>query len=342
MTRLIVTISAAVILAAGTFQAQTTTHQTQQTILREPSTPQQISRAKSYPPLVDHHQHLFSPAMAEFQKIKPITAADVIALLDAAGIRRGVLLSTAYAYSRPGREPANEYEKVREENDWVAAQAEQFPDRLVAFCSVNPLKEYALAEIERCSKRASTSRGIKMHFGNSDVQLENPEHIAKLKAVFRAANDHRMALVIHMRASISKNRPYGAEQARAFLTELMPLATRIVVQVAHLGSAGPGYNDPPADAFMQVLVDAIKQHDKRTRNLWFDLTTNAHPGNPPERARFVAQRIREIGVKHILYGTDAALGDNLVPKDSWAEVCRLDLTDKEIKQIAKNVAPYLK
>src|SRR5215203_4355727 len=174
------------------------------------------------PLAADHHQHVFSPPMAEFQKIKPITAADVIADLDAAGIGKAVLLSTAYSYGRPGREPQNEYEKVKEENDWVGAQAALFPKRLIAFCGFNPLKDYALGEIERCSKIPSLKRGIKLHFGNSAVQMENPEHIEKLKAVFRAANAHRMSVVIHMRASISKNFDYGAVQANAFLEHLLP------------------------------------------------------------------------------------------------------------------------
>ena len=300
------------------------------------------SRAERYPPVVDHHQHLFSPAIAEFQKITPISAADVIKLLDAAGIKRGVLLSYAYSYSKPGHEPQNKYERVKEENDWVGAQAALFPARLVAFCGINPLKDYALQEIERCSKIPSLSRGIKMHFGNSDVQLEKPEHIEKLKAVFRAANAHRMAIVIHMRASISLDRPYGAEQARAFLEQLMPLATDITVQVAHLAGSGPGYNDPKADAVLEVLAAAMERHDPRTRNLWFDLTSLAHPSNPPERSALLVTRIRQIGVKRILYGTDAALGNNLRPRESWAEVCKLGLTDKEIKTIARNVAPYLR
>src|SRR5215212_1052620 len=124
-------------------------------------------------PYADHHQHLFSPSMAEFQKISPITAKDVISLLDAAEIKKGVILSSAYAYGRPGREPQNEYEKVKEENDWIAAQAAQYPKRLIAFCGFNPLKDYALAELERCSKIPSLKRGIKLHFGNSAVQMEN-------------------------------------------------------------------------------------------------------------------------------------------------------------------------
>jgi uncharacterized protein len=299
------------------------------------------ARAAKYPPSGDHHQHLFSPAMAVFQKITPIAAADVIKLLDEAGIERAVLLSTAYAYGRPGREPQNEYEKVKEENDWVGAQAALYPKRLVAFCGFNPLKPYALEELERCSKIPSLGRGIKMHFGNSDVQLQNPEHIEKLKAVFRAANAHRMAIVIHMRASISLDRPYGAEQARAFLNELMPLITNTTVQIAHLGSSGPGYDDPKVDAVMDVIGDAFEKRDPNTRNLWVDITSNAFPGNPPERSAMMVKRIRQIGPGRILYGTDAALGGNLRPRGSWAEVCRLALTDKEIKQIARNRPPYL-
>jgi uncharacterized protein len=295
-------------------------------------------------PVADNHQHLFSPPMAEFQKIKTVTAAEVIKQLDEAHIQKAVLLSTAYVYGRLGREPQNEYEKVKEENDWVGAQAALYPKRLIAFCGFNPFKEYALRELERCAKNPNTNRGIKMHFGNSDVRLENPEHIEKLKAVFRAANANQMSIVIHMRASISLDRPYGAEQARSFLQNLMPLATNITVQIAHLGSAGPGYSDPKVDAFMDAIVAEIQDPRSKIqnrKNLYFDLTTVAHPGNPPERAAMVAKRIRQLGADRILYGSDATLGSNQPPRDAWATLRGYDLTDKEIKTIAKNRAPYL-
>jgi predicted TIM-barrel fold metal-dependent hydrolase len=282
--------------------------------------------------------------MAEFQKIKPILAQDVIALLDAAGIQRAVLLSTAYAYGRPGREPQDEYAKVKAENDWVAAQAALFPKRLRAFCGFNPLKDYALDELERCAKDPNLRYGIKLHFGNSDVQLENPEHIEKLKKVFRAANSHRMAIVIHMRASISKQRPYGPEQARAFLEQLLPLAPDIPVQIAHLAASGPGYDDPQADSVLEVLAEAVAKHDPRTRNLWFDVATVAVPGNSAETSALLVKRIRQIGVKRILYGSDASVGanPNLLPREAWAAFSRLELSKKEIKTIAGNVAPYLR
>ncbi|HYW51096.1 MAG TPA: hypothetical protein VE861_10835 [Gemmatimonadaceae bacterium] len=59
-------------------------------------------------PLADHHQHLFSPAIEQLLASpsggpKTITARDVIAVLDSAGIRRGVVLSVAYMFGRPNR-----------------------------------------------------------------------------------------------------------------------------------------------------------------------------------------------------------------------------------------------
>jgi predicted TIM-barrel fold metal-dependent hydrolase len=294
-------------------------------------------------PLADHHQHLFSPAYVALQPAgtKTITAQDVVELLDKAGIRRAVLLSTGYRYGRPGAEPPDEYAKVKAENDWTAAQAALFPKRLIAFCGFNPLKEYALEELARCAKSPGLRRGIKLHLGNSDVQTENIEHFEKLKKVFRAANERRMAIVVHMRASISKKRPYGPEQARAFL-ELLSFAPDIPVQIAHFASSGPGYADPDGHSVIEVLADAVAKKDPRTRKLWFEVSTNAHPRNTAEISDLMVRLIRRIGVKRILFGSDAATGDNLRPRESWEAFRQLKLSEKEIKTIAGNVAPYMR
>ena len=302
------------------------------------------ARSEQIAPAADHHQHVFSPAYtAKFLPAgsKTITAQDVITLLDQAGIRRAVFLANGYSFGRPGSEPPNEYEAVKADNDWAGAQAALFPKRLMAFCGFNPLKEYALTELARCAKDPNLRRGIKLHFGSSDVQMEIPEHFEKVKKVFQAANSHRMAIVVHMRASISKKRPYGPEQARAFL-DLLSYAPDIPVQVAHLASSGPGYMDPPAHSVIEVLADAVAQKDRRTRKLWFDVASNAHPRNPVEASDLMVKFIRRVGVKRILYGTDAAAGNNLRPRESWEAFRQLKLSDKEFKTIAENVAPYFR
>ena len=148
-----------------------------------------------------------------------------------------------------------------------------------------------------------------------------------------------MAIIVHMRASISKKRPYGPEQARAFL-ELLSFAPDIPLQVAHLASSGPGYVDPPAHSVIEVLADAVAKNDSRTRRLWFDVASNASPTNPAEVSELLVKVIRRIGVKRVLYGSDAATGNNPRPRESWEAFRQLKLSKKEIKTIAGNVAPY--
>jgi predicted TIM-barrel fold metal-dependent hydrolase len=298
-------------------------------------------------PRADHHQHLFSPVIAalvstDSNRFQALTARDIVPLLDSAGIRRAVVLSIAYMYGSPARSVDDEYAKVRAENDWTAREVAQYPERLVVFCGFNPLKDYALRELARCSKDPRLRRGIKLHFGNSDVRLENPDHIAQLRRVFKAANDYRMPIVVHLRANISKKRPYGPIQALAFLEQVLPVAPDIPIQVAHLAGTGPGYEDPPADSVMAVLAGAVAEGDPRAGRLFFDVTSVVDRNISPANAALVGKRIRQVGVDRVLYGTDAAVGDNLRPRESWAAFRRLPLTDAEFEKIARNEAPYLR
>jgi predicted TIM-barrel fold metal-dependent hydrolase len=299
-------------------------------------------------PAADHHQHLFSPEAAALiagapgAKPQVVTARDVVSLLDAAGIRKAVVLSFAYAFGNPARTVEDEHAKVRAENDWNAAQAAQYPDRLRAFCGLNPLKPYALQELERCARDPRLRHGIKIHFGNSDIQLEKTEHVAALRRVFAAADAHGMAIVAHLRANISKQRPYGPEQARIFVGEVLPAAPHVVVQVAHLAASGPGYEDIAARNVMATLAAAVERGDAATANLWFDVASIVPSDIDPETAAIVARFIRQVGVDRVLYGTDSALGANLRPRESWAAFLRLPLTPGEFSRIASNIAPYLR
>jgi predicted TIM-barrel fold metal-dependent hydrolase len=297
-------------------------------------------------PVGDYHQHVFSEqdiALAgPASGLQPLDAKEVIALLDQAGIGKATLLSIAYMFGKPGREVDDELGRVRAENDWTAAQAARYPGRLLAFCSFNPLKDYALAELKRCAATPGMARGIKLHFGNSDVQLDDPAHVARLREVFAAANANGMAIVVHLRASISKKRPYGARQARTFLEQLLPAAADVPVQVAHFAGTGPGYDDPPAREAMAELAAAVERHDPRTRTLWFDVASIVDREIAPGLARLVAQTIRQVGADRVLYGTDSAQGGNLRPRESWAAFRKLPLTEQEFARIAANVPPYFR
>ena len=130
------------------------------------------------------------------------------------------------------------------------------------FCSVNPLKDYAIEELARCAKDPQLHIGLKLHFGNSDVDLDNPQHVEQLRRVFRAANEHRMAIAVHLRSSVTRKRRYGEAQARVFLNVVFPAAPDVPIQIAHLAGAG-GYDDPSVDQALAVFVDAIANKDPR-------------------------------------------------------------------------------
>ena len=295
-------------------------------------------------PVIDYHQHLFSPAAGALVTGNPnspgINAQNLVALLDSAGIRRALVLSVAYTWGKASRAPVeNEYQHVKDENDWTAKQVAQYPDRLRAFCSFNPLKPYALEELARCSKDPQLHYGLKLHFGNSDVDLDNPNDVAQVKKVFKAANGYHMPIVVHLHTSIDKQRKYGADQARMFLNELLAAAPDVPVQIGHLAGAG-GY-DAASDSALSVFTDAIAKHDSRMKNVWFDTTSVVRPNMSPDELQSIATRIRQIGVKRVLYGSDAAASPLAYPKAGWAAFQQLPLTNAEFRTIANNITPYM-
>jgi len=273
------------------------------------------------------------PRLAE-----PETAAQLVAYLDEAGIRKAVVLSDAY-YFDSGKIEANAAgardarANVQAENDWTARQVAQFPDRLVAFCSFNPLKDYALEELDRC-KASGQFTGLKLHFGTSEVDLRNPAHVRKVRAVVQAANRSRTPIIVHVRADAN----YGPVEAQIVLNEIVSAAPDVPFQIAHLWG-GENYSD----AALEVYADAVAEGDPRTANLYFDLAEVAlAAGNSQDTLQSIAARIRQIGLKRILYGSDGPVADSMSPKDAWKKTQGLPLTMDELRSIAANVAPYLR
>ena len=299
-------------------------------------------RAQTHPvPLVDYHQHLFGPAtVSRSPNLPAVSSRDLVRLLDDAGIQRAVVLSIAYQYSNPNNPPvADEYAKVRAENDWTGAEVGVFPDRLIGFCSVNPLRPYALDEIDRCAENRYLRFGLKLHFGNSDVDLDQPTHVAAVRRVFASANRHGMAVVVHLRASVTKQRPYGTRQAQAFLDKVLPAAPDVVVQIAHL--AGAGSYDEPTDAALGVFADAFAHGDPRVARLYVDVSGVAGLGDWRPYAERIAGRLRQIGLSRILYGSDGAGDAESAPSRRLDAFWQLPLTASEFRTIAGNIAPYL-
>lgn len=281
-------------------------------------------------PKVDHHQHLVAPSTAAPGQ-KPIDAGAMIAMLDEAGIGRAVLLSNAFLF--------DDYERVKAENDWTAGEAAKYPKRLVAFCGFNPLKDFALTELARCAADKRFGRGIKLQFGVSFVDFENAAEIATVRKVFAAANEQKLAIVVHMRTR--RGMAYGSAEATIFLEQLLAAAPDVPVQIAHFCGGGAP-KDELADKALAVFTTAIAQKDPRVKNLYFDLALVVPPDVSPARAQFLADNIRAIGLSHVLYGSDGGDPTDPPAKVQYANFRKLPLTDAEFRAIDRNVAPYLR
>jgi|GEM_PF-497750 len=310
------------------------------------------STAAGPAPVADHHSHIRSEiagqALPRVQLARgksrhelsrgKQTANDLIAQMDRAGIQQAAILSLAYMYAIPELRFEDEQEKVEQENDFVADQAARFPDRLVAFCGISPIREYALSEIRRCADLNTV--GIKMHMANSGVDLNKQEDWEQLQAAFSKANNMGLDIIIHYRP---RGPRYGRPEAERFLSELMPLASDITVQLAHMG--GGGIIDAATMEAIDVFAGQIDDHP----NLYFDLsaawardgdfsTSIGRSEGARNRAR-VARAIERIGTARILFGSD---WDSLEIRDTLHPLWRGNgLKPEDQEAILQNRAPYL-
>lgn len=287
---------------------------------------------KAVTPAVDYHQHLVSAAFAPIVKLPERDGAALVAQLDAAGIRRAVVLSVGYSFADERKGLSDPDRRTREENDWTAAQVAQSGGRLIGFCGANPLRPAALEELDRCLGLPGMT-GIKQHFGNAGVTLRNAEHLARMQEVFALAARRKAPVLVHMRARGGNN--YGAEDARLFLDHIVPRAPDIEIIVAHLGGSGPGYG-AQADEVLAVFADAAERGDPRLRNVYFDVATNVTENTTAEEAALIARRIRQLGPRRVVYGSDLSPPGGSIAAGWEIFRTRLPLTPAEVRTIAGN------
>jgi predicted TIM-barrel fold metal-dependent hydrolase len=74
-----------------------------------------------------------------------------------------------------------------------------------------------------------------------------------------------------------------------------------------------------------------------TRNLYFDVASVADR-QPPDVLKTFAMRMRQIGLRRVLFGTDVVAS----MRQSWTTLRLTPLTEAELTSIAANAAPYLR
>jgi predicted TIM-barrel fold metal-dependent hydrolase len=303
-------------------------------------------------PPADHHVHIPTETTADLiservgARLDAMDADEAVALLDSARIEQATVLSLAYFFGMPEVNVENEYAKVQAENDSVAYRAAQYPERLIAFCSVNPLTNYALQEIKRCAAQPHLD-GLKLHLANSDVDLRDSTDVQRLATVFGAANRLQLPIVVHL---WTRHPDYGRLDAETFIREVLPEAPDVPVQVAHLGGAGL-FDDATAGA-LQAFNTALQNEASVMDDVFFDLgAVTMDPeaalarGDTARAQRFrqasqrTARWIERIGAERIVFGSDYFARE---PATYVETIRSLPLDDATLRNLFDNAAPYLR
>lgn len=321
-----------------------------------------IGTSQDLKPVADHHLHIRSEASSEalvtlqkeltgreIPQLEPTGSDQVIKMIDEAEVEHGALLSVAYFFAAPDVDFPNEYEKVREENNYVTNQAAKYPERLVAFCSVNPLSSYAEEEIRRCSDLPQVV-GLKLHLANSDIDLRNENHVQKLSSIIELSEQLDLAVLIHL---FTRNPDYGEKDAAIFVNDILADAPNLTVQLAHLGGAG-AFNETTSEVIDYFEKASTEKPNLIDKDLFFDLsatvlnpevamargdTTRAEEIRMNNKA--VAQKLVTLNSNRLLFGTDW-IAVSRRPDDYSALFKSLPIQPSLLKEIFKNEAPYFK
>jgi len=293
----------------------------------------------------DHHVHVLTPRLVEKWKAlgvpfsKPDYAySDIDSIMNLNRADGMFLVSMAYLYATPDFSDSLERRNVREENDYVVQLAARHPEKLFAFCGVNPLRPYAVDELRRC--RAAGATGLKLHFASSDVSLSDPAHLARVREIVSAAAGLGMPVLLHLD---NQRESFGAEDARVLIDSVILPTPDLEIFLAHCGTSG-GYTYKTR-MIIGLFTDSLASNPAlAAHRIWFDisavgLTEPAEQVPPltPEDFADLSGQLTRLGLDRVVFGTDYPVFNTTAYLSTLEE--NTTLTREELAGIAWNGVP---
>jgi len=244
--------------------------------------------------IIDFHTHILPPQVkenrddfvkgdacfAEFYsspKAKIVTSEELIASMDQAEIDTSVILNTGWMSQ----------ELCAQINDYILEAAARYPDRLVAFCAIQPKAgEAAIVELERCARGGA--RGIGelrpdiQGFDLGDKELMEP--------FAEVARRYHLLFLIHASEPVGHLYPGKGTITPDTLYRFICNFPELRVICAHWGGGLPFY------ALMPEVASALA-------NTFFDTAATPFLYHPR-----IFKHIADIaGADKILFGSDYPL-----------------------------------
>jgi predicted TIM-barrel fold metal-dependent hydrolase len=152
--------------------------------------------------IIDAHNHLGDRPGARQ------TGAELVAKLDNAGVDKAVVFP---------------FVEGNFTNDFVKEAFEQFPERLIPYCAVNPWERNSVDVVRQCITEWGF-KGLKLHPTINGYHLADPELVDPL---FKLADELNFPIIVHGASDLYNSPPEFALMAMRF--------PRVKLMMAHMG-----------------------------------------------------------------------------------------------------------
>ncbi|MDD4875696.1 MAG: amidohydrolase family protein [Dehalococcoidales bacterium] len=267
--------------------------------------------------IIDFHTHVFPPQIKKNRskyidsdpcfailysnkKAQLATADDLIKSMDKAGVDISVIVNIGWTT----------HELCIETNDYILESIARYPQRLIGFCSVQPLAyEAAITEIERCAKGGV--RGIGEL--RPDIQLFDLEDEEIMDPFAEVMRNHKLILLTHTSEPVGHKYPGKGTITPDMLYPFITNYPDLTIVCAHWGGGLPFY----------YLMPEVK---KTMANVFFDTAASPFLYSP----QIYQQVTQLVGAEKILFGSDYPL---LTQNRLLEEIKSLDLPEATIDLI---------
>jgi predicted TIM-barrel fold metal-dependent hydrolase len=244
--------------------------------------------------IIDFHCHVFPPQIKKNRnhyiesdpsfailygdkKAQLATAEELISSMDKAQVDKSVILNIGWTT----------HDLTVETNNYILESVARYPDRLIGFCSIQPLAyEAALEEIERCARAGARGIGelrpdIQM-FDICDDQLMGP--------FMNTMKKHKLILLSHASEPVGHIYSGKGSVTPDMLYPFITSYPDITVVLAHWGGGLPFY----------ALMPEVK---RALNNVYYDSAASPYLYSP----QVYDQVSQLVGAEKILFGSDYPL-----------------------------------
>lgn len=261
--------------------------------------------------IIDFHTHIVPPQVKENRsyyvkrdrcfatcysnpKAKLITAEELIASMNQAGIERSVVLNIAWG----------SHELCRWTNDYIIDSINRYPQRLIGFGMIQPRDSEAIAELERCANEGIKGIGEM----RSDIQGFDMGDKDFMEPFAEVAQSHGLIILTHASEPVGHSYPGKGAITPELLYRFITNFPGLRIVLAHWGGGLPFY------ALMPEVAEALK-------NVYFDTAASLLL----YRDQVFNQVAELVGADKILFGSDYPL---IAQKRAIESITSLDLSEE--------------